>query len=156
MLLTSLRPALVQTTPSAKMKRTVATMNARWLMRASALFLGIAGVAATFLPHEILAYAGTPAAACTVAVVQIAGALYLGFAMLNWMGRGNAIGGIYSRPVAIGNLAHFTVAALALLKYVVEGHRSAEVVVIAVAYAAFAVLFAALAFGTPALVRRHG
>jgi hypothetical protein len=35
--------------------------------------------------------------------------------MLNWMARANRIGGIYSRPVAMGNFLHFTMGALVLL-----------------------------------------
>ena len=81
-------------------------MNTRLLMRASAVFSGALGAVATFLPQEILVRAGIPPVGLSVILVQIAGALYLGFAMLNWMAQGNIIGGIYSRPVAMGNLAH--------------------------------------------------
>lgn len=49
-------------------------------------------------------------------LAQVAGALYLGFAFLNWMARSILIGGIYARPVAVGNLLHFLAGALALGK----------------------------------------
>lgn len=52
----------------------------------------------------------------TELAMQLLGALYLGFAMLNWMTKGNLMGGIYGKPVAIGNLMHFVVGAFALLK----------------------------------------
>ena len=116
-------------------------------MRASAVFLGVLGAAATFLPQEILVYGGTRPTGASVLLVQIAGALYLGFAMLNWMAQGNIIGGIYSRPVAIGNLAHFTIGCLSLLKFVFAGQLAIGVVAAAAGYAAFAVLFAYVAFG---------
>jgi len=122
-------------------------MNTRLLMRASAIFLGILGASAIFLPQEILARAGTAPVAFTVVLVQITGALYLGFGMLNWMAQGNIIGGVYSRPVAIGNLVHFTTGALSLLKSSVAGQPGPEVIVGAAAYTIFAVLFAVLAFG---------
>ncbi len=122
-------------------------MNTRLLMRASAVFLGVLGAVATFLPQEVLGRAGTSAAGFSVLLVQIAGAAYLGLAMLNWMAQGNAIGGIYSRPVAIGNLGHFTIAALALLKAALAGERAPEVLAGGAAYAVFAVLFAVVAFG---------
>jgi len=122
-------------------------MNTRLLMRASAIFLGILGACATFLPQEILARAGTMPVEFTVVLVQVAGALYLGFGMLNWMAQGSIIGGIYGRPVAIGNLAHFTIGALSLLKSIVTGQRSPEVIAGAAAYAIFAIAFAVLAFG---------
>jgi len=81
-----------------------------------------------------------------VILVQIAGALYLGFAMLDWMAQGNIIGGIYSRPVAMGNLAHFTIGGLGLVKFILAGQHALEVIVGAAGYAAFAVLFAFVAF----------
>ena len=52
----------------------------------------------------------------TVLLVQMAGAVYLGFAMLNWMARGILIGGIYARPVALGNFLHFVMVAITLTK----------------------------------------
>jgi hypothetical protein len=116
-------------------------------MRASAVFLGVLGASAIFLPQEILARAGTAPVEFTVLLVQLAGALYFGFGVLNWMAQGNIIGGIYSRPVAIGNLAHFTIGALSILKSVAAGQRAPEVLVGAAAYTIFAVLFAVLAFG---------
>ena len=122
-------------------------MNTRLLMRASAVVMGFAGLSATFLPQEILARTGTAPAGVVVLLVQVAGALYVGFAMLNWMAQGNLIGGVYSRPVAIGNLSHFTIASLALLKSVLAGQRAPEVVVGAAICTVFAVLFAVVAFG---------
>ena len=118
-------------------------------MRGSAVFLGVVGASAIFLPQEILGRAGIPPVEFTVLLVQIAGALYFGFAMLNWMAQGNIIGGIYSRPVAIGNLTHFTIAALAILKAILAGARAPEVIVAAAVYTAFAVLFALVAFRPP-------
>jgi hypothetical protein len=122
-------------------------MNTRLLMRASAAVLGVLGALATFLPQEILLGAGAPPVGLNVILIQMAGALYLGFAMLNWMAQGGVMGGIYGRPVAIGNLAHFTIGALALLKSLLAGQRVPEVVAGAVVYTAFAVLFALIAFG---------
>jgi len=115
-------------------------------MRASAVLLGALGAAATFLPQEILVRGGGVPVGSSVVLVQIAGALYLGFAMLNWMAQGSIIGGIYSRPVAIGNLAHFTIGGLALLKSIVAGQHSLDVMFIAAAYTTFAALFGHVAF----------
>jgi len=44
------------------------------------------------------------------------GALYVDFAMLNWMVKGSLIGNIYNRPVAVANFTHFLVGGLALAK----------------------------------------
>jgi len=116
-------------------------------MRASALMLAAIGLAATFLPQEILAGAAAPSVPATVVIVQIVGAAYLGFAFLNWMAQGNAIGGIYSRPVAIGNFGHFLIGALALLKSGVAAQHSLPMLAGSAVYVVFAALFGYLAFG---------
>lgn len=128
-------------------------MNTRLLMRVAALLLGVAGLAASFLPQEVLASFGAMPVPATVVLVQLVGAAYLGFAFLNWMAQGNAIGGIYSRPVAIGNLSHFMIGGLALLKSgVVQSTWPA--LAFAVVYAVFAALFAYVAFAhSPAAPR---
>jgi hypothetical protein len=120
-------------------------MNTRLLMRATALFLGAAGLAASFLPQEMLAAFGVAPVPVTIVLVQIVGAAYLGFAFLNWMAQGNAMGGIYSRPVAIGNFGHFTIGGLGLLKSGVV-QSTWPVLAVAALYAVFAALFAYVAF----------
>ena len=122
-------------------------MNTRLLMRASALVLGAVGLAATFLPQEILAGAGAPSVPAAVVIVQIVGATYLGFAFLNWMAQGNAIGGVYSRPVAVANFGHFTIGGLALLKSGLMTQNALPMLAGGAVYVVFAALFAYVAFG---------
>lgn len=131
-------------------------MRTRLLMQASALVMGALGLAATFLPQEIVRSAGGTASTEAVVGVQVAGALYAGFALLNWMAQGSLIGGIYSRPVAVGNLAHFTIAALALLKAAASGAHPPALVTGAVVYALFAVLFARVVLRPPPLAKPSG
>jgi hypothetical protein len=125
-------------------------------MRASAGFMGVLGLAAIFMPHEIARYLGTESSGSHVLLVQIIGALYFGFAMLNWMAQGNVIGGIYSRPVTIGNLTHFVVATLALVKGALSGTHPVPVLVAVALYAVFAVCFTYVAFGHPAAANKQG
>ena len=63
--------------------------------------------------------------------------------MLNWMAKGTTIGGIYNRPIAIGNFMHYVVGALALVKNVsiIDVHQEI-VVTLTVIYAVFALSFA--------------
>ena len=124
-------------------------MTTRNLMRLSAFFMGALGLCATFLPQEILVYMGLPPSGLPALAVQVGGALYLGFAILNWMAQAHLIGGIYSRPVALGNLCHFLVAALALLKGALAGPHQMAIVVGAVVYALLAALFALVVFRHP-------
>ena len=74
-------------------------VGTRALMACSAMFMLLAGVLLTFAPQEVLAFGGSRPEPISVLVVQAAGALYLGFAVLNWMAKESLIGGIYSRPV---------------------------------------------------------
>ncbi len=124
-------------------------MNSRALMVSSALYMAVLGVMATFFPQEISAHAGARPEGLAVPIVQIAGALYLGFAALNWMARANLIGGVYSRPVALGNFVHFAVVAIALSKALIAEPRALEIIVGAVAYSAFAVWFGLVLFTHP-------
>jgi hypothetical protein len=128
-------------------------MNTRTLMIASALLMGVAGVAAEFFPHEILSYAGSPPAGINPLVVQLLGALYLGFAMMNWMAKGVLIGGIYARPLAMGNLVHFLVGALALLKYSFGDLSTPAMWVLAAIYCLMAILFGIVFLTHPSKVK---
>lgn len=124
-------------------------MRTKLLMTLAALFLGLLGVAATFLPQEILAHVGAPPEGLAVLIIQILGALYLGFALLDWTARGVIIGGVYSRPLAIGNFVHFTIVAIALIKALFGGAPAPEVIAGAVVYTVFAVWFGGVLFTHP-------
>ena len=125
-------------------------MNTRLLMSLSAAFLAALGVGMTFLPQELLAHVGAPPEGTPVLLIQVLGALYLGFATLNWMNRGSHIGGIYGRPVAMANFFHFSVGALALLKGSVAQHFALEVVAMAAVYSVFGAWFGSVLFTHPA------
>lgn len=122
-------------------------MNTKLLLSASALVLGVAGVAASFLPYELLRAVGVAATGPLPVLVQLLGALWFAFAMVNWMARGSLIGGIYNRPVAIGNLTHFVIGALALVKYAVGA--GGVLWAVAAVYAIFAIAFAMVFFRSP-------
>ena len=93
-------------------------------MIASAVFYGILGLGLSFLPEEIYRYMSTDTNQISIITLQILGAAYLGFAMLNWMTKNNLIGGIYSKPLLMGNLVHFLMSSIALIKITgsIENH----------------------------------
>lgn len=91
-------------------------MNTRILMTLSAAIMATAGILLTFVPDELLGIISPAQQFSVLIILQLLGALYFAFAILNWMARGNIIGGIYSRPIAIGNTAHFFIGSMALLK----------------------------------------
>jgi hypothetical protein len=124
-------------------------MKTKWMMSLSALLLGAAGVAATFLPQEISAWTGGPGSGLGVVLVQVAGGLYLGFAMLNWSVRDMIVGGIYNRPVVLANLLHFIVVGLALVRLVAGGGQDTWVLAATGIYIVFAIWFATVMLGSP-------
>ncbi|MCC3155493.1 hypothetical protein Q3A66_20730 [Hymenobacter sp. BT770] len=126
-------------------------MNTKFLLGASAALMAAGGLALQFAPHEVLAYAGYPASGLAPVVVQLLGALYLGFALLNWMSKGVRMGGIYARPLAVGNVLHFLAGAFTLLHYALRNPAAAGVWVGAAGYALLAVLFGAILFVSPRL-----
>jgi hypothetical protein len=91
-------------------------VNTKVLMVASSLALGLAGLAASFAPSELLRALGSPVAEPLPVLIQLLGSLYLAFAITNWTAKDNMIGGIYSRPLSLGNCVHFVVGSLALAK----------------------------------------
>ncbi len=113
-------------------------MNSKYLMTACAILLGITGIVLTFFPQEISIAVNSIDA--DPIVLQIIGALYFGFAMLNWTAKDNLIGGIYGRPIAIGNFTHFMIGAFALLKFAVR-NSTTTIWILAIVYILFAVAF---------------
>ncbi len=121
--------------------------NTRYLMVASTMMLALAGLAVSFAPAEFLEALGISASDPLPAMLKVMGGLYLGFALMNWMAKDNMIGGIYSRPVAVGNFLHFLVGSLSLAKQQVSGEFSAVLVGVLLVYGVFAALFGWLVFG---------
>lgn len=118
-------------------------MYTKIVMTSSALFLAIIGILFSFLPNEIMDYLSIESNTITMLFLNILSALYLGFGILNWMAKGTLIGGIYNRPIAIGNFMHFGVGAIALAKVVskIETH-SGIIISLTAVYVVFAILFA--------------
>jgi hypothetical protein len=124
-------------------------MKTRSLMILSAMILAALGLVASFVPREILNFLGTRPDPLPVLLVQITGALYLGFGMFNWMARESLLGGIYGRPVVFGNFMHFMVAALALLKALIAGPRPPVLIAAASLYWVFCLAFLWVSFTPP-------
>jgi hypothetical protein len=122
---------------------------ARSLMTASALLLALLGLPCMFAPEIVLAQLSGGSSPVARLVVEIAGALYLGFAILNWMARGSVAGGIYGRPVTLGNFLHFLAAGLALIKAAPTLPFPQFIWPLAIVYALFAIGFARAMFRGP-------
>jgi len=122
-------------------------------MIASAVFLAVLGFATSFLPEKVLGLHGTVPDTPTLLLVQMTGALYLGFAILNWTARGVLIGGIYARPVALGNFLHFAMVSVMLIKAAVV-HGVVQLAISATVFSVFAIWFGLVLFRPPNSVVR--
>lgn len=125
-------------------------MKTRWFMALTALFLGLLGLPCVFAADIVLTRLTGGTTPGGELLVQTMGALYFGFAGLNWMGKANLIGGIYGRPVAIANFMHFLVAGLALIKAAPSTPPGGFLWPLSIAYLLFAAAFGLILFRAPA------
>jgi len=121
-------------------------MSSKMLMTSSSLFLALAGICALFAPDVVLSMLGASVTAQLSVLVQLLGALYFAFALMNWTAKDSAIGGIYARPVSLGNFAHFFAGALLLIRYQLSNEIKVFTLLILVVYALYASLFYWLVF----------
>jgi hypothetical protein len=124
-------------------------MNTKLIMASTAILLAAIGVSLTFAPNNVMVLLGVNDSAVVRLLLQLLGAAYYAFAMLNWMAKGALIGGIYNRPIATANFTHFLVGGLALTKAVISDHQLPFVISV---MAGFYVLLA-IVFGL--LISRH-
>jgi hypothetical protein len=130
-------------------------MNTKIILASTAVFLGINGIALSFIPIEISRYFSIDPASLNLLIFQVMGALYFAFAMLNWMAKGSIIGGIYNRPLAVANFTHFAIGSLALVKGIlVHPEWPAVIWVITLGYCLFAVSFGLILFRSPVMVQK--
>lgn len=126
-------------------------------MLSSASFNGILGLAFTFLPEEVLAQFGEAISPLTTLALQVLGAFYLGLALMNYTAKKAVLGGIYNRPLQMGNTVYCSIAAITLLKYMAGQSFiiAPAIVVVSLTYVLLAVSFLKLLFTSP-VKEAHG
>ena len=124
-------------------------MKSKIVIVSSAVFMAILGLALTFAPDELVMSAVGHKEPEIKIALQLLGALYLSFAMTNWMTKDGIIGGIYNRPVALGNFLHFLMGGLALARLLLGGNENWIMIIITLIYTAFAVAFYFVVFRHP-------
>lgn len=130
-------------------------MNTKLLMTLSAIFTGALGLSLSFLPHEIDNLLNADSNPTSILYLQLLSALYLGVAIMNWMAKGSLIGGIYNRPLAIGNFMHFGVGAIALIKITTSIDVHPEIIIsITAIYVIFGAGFAYVFMHNPIKVEQ--
>jgi hypothetical protein len=124
--------------------------NTKHIMVASAVFTALLGLGASFFPDNILEFLDIPVTSQGVVIIQCLSALYLGFAMMNWMSRAAIIGGIYGRPLTTGNFFHFSVGSISLVKHFALVQHNLVLIAVSLGYIVFAVLFGRMMMKHPA------
>lgn len=128
-------------------------MNTKLIQSLSSFFLGIIGLFCTFLPDEILKHFRITQNEYLLLIIQIIGALYLGFAIANWMSKTILIGGIYGKAMYMGNLAHFLIGGLALLKWNIKNEFPDKILdVVLVGYLIFLLFYTTNLFINPKIL----
>lgn len=124
-------------------------MNTKLILSTSAIFLGLLGLSFTFAPSEFARYIVSETNYPPL-FLQLLGAIYVGFALVNWTAKGAIIGGIYNKPIALGNFAHFTIGALTLIKIPFKSFTEFPILlIIAIFYITFAIIFGLINFKHP-------
>ena len=128
-------------------------MNTKVLMISSSIILGIYGAILIFMPDETISRLNISPNLISTLTLQLLGAFSLGFAMLNWMAKGSLIGGIYNKPIAVGNFMHFGIGTLVLVKVMSKIQVHSKLVLsLTIIYAVFAILFAYVFKTNPAKI----
>jgi hypothetical protein len=131
-------------------------MNTKLLMISSSVLMGMIGIISSFLPEEILVALGQTPTPTLILIIQTIGALYLGFAFMNWMAKTALIGGIYAKPLCVGNLVHFLVGGLVLFKGVLLSKPdNYYLIALAILYALFAVAYGIVFMNNPQKVTQQ-
>ncbi len=77
---------------------------------------------------------------------EFAGIGMLALAIQNWMSRGRPIGGVYARPLGLGNLLFFSSSALTLGRYLAAERLPIEATAVCGVFALLALVFVRLVF----------
>jgi hypothetical protein len=91
-------------------------MSTKSIMTITAILFAVIGIFLTFAPDYVMTLMGISPSKGIELILQLVGAAYYAFAMLNWMAKGALIGGIYNKPIALANFTHFLIAGMALLR----------------------------------------
>ena len=121
-------------------------------MVASAIVMGIIGLILIFMPNETLQFLNQEQNGVLALILQLMGALYFGFAILNWMAKNVLIGGIYAKPLSLGNFTNFLIGGLTLIKIVMNDNSTAIYIwILTILYVVFAAAFGLVSFTSPKL-----
>jgi hypothetical protein len=130
-------------------------VNTKLLMTSSSILLAAAGIFALFVPDVLLGMQGVESVISLSLLIQLMGALYFSFALMNWTAKDSAIGGVYARPVSVGNFAHFFAGTMLLLKVQFSAEFNLLMFVVFIVYAVYTWLFYWLVFQATGITAKN-
>ncbi len=119
-------------------------------MSVTAVTLGAFGFFSSFFSIDLLVHTKIGYSQSADMFIQMMAALYMGFAIMNWMQREARIGGIYNRPLVMGNFFHFIISTFALGKVLMDKPHLPGMWIMTGIYLLFAVAFGLVLFTHPA------
>lgn len=114
-------------------------MFTRIVLLFTAIVNGALGLLISFFPEETLQTLAVETNGMSLLLMKILGAMFLGFAAINYFSKDSMIGGIFNRPLLIGNLLYHGVVAGQLTKYVLR--HGMENQIIALTFIFYVILF---------------
>ncbi len=125
-------------------------MNTKIILFASSIILGMGGILLIFMPDFILAYFDIQENFTSALFMQILGSMYFALSLLNWMSKGNLIGGIYNRPIAFTNFTHFFITSIFLVRGLIASPGYNYIFwTMTIVYLIFSILFTLILFTHP-------
>ncbi|HET6432699.1 hypothetical protein [Dyella sp.] len=115
----------------------------------STLVLAIGGIALLFAPDVLLAPLAPGAVAALTVLGQLVAGGWLAMAWLNWNQRHLVIGGIYARPLVLGNFTLYLISASSLAHRVKAGDAPPAMLALAVLFGTLTLVYAALLLRGP-------
>ena len=128
-------------------------MKSKPVMIVSSVGFVVIGFMLLSAPDNVLATGEQASGKLSLLLVQLFGASLMGCGYLNWLARGIVIGGIYGRPLAVGNFIHGLIGFGILMKGVSAGMNTYAVWILLVWYFLYAAGFSVLLFGRAVPVR---
>ena len=120
-------------------------MNSKNILSSYAILTAFAGIAMLFLGDEVTTLLNVQSSPLINALLA---ALLFGFATTNWHSKNLTVGGVYGRPLVLGNLSHTLIGAISLVK-IVAVNQNPLTIILTIIYAIYAAAFTWLMYTHP-------
>jgi hypothetical protein len=125
--------------------------QSKYILTTSAVIYLLFGLGISFLPEETGRIFGTASQyGVDLLLMKVIGALFFGIGVINFMSRKTIVGGIYGRPITLGNAMLSMIIASQFLKFnYYQDGVGAHFWLVAVIFSTLSLSFIYLFFSTP-------